>query len=318
MESPRGLGDPSLGGIALVLAEADLVVTLGKRIDFTLGFAGAGICSETCRWIVVDSEAEELERAKLNLGARVTKTIAADPKSVAEALTDRHVSSVEHAEWRRRVAQSLAARSYDPAPTGVPNGAKDELTSLTLCAAVQRHVEANAPSVVISDGGEFGQWAQAETNGTCRVINGPSGAIGGALCYAIAAKKAKKDATVFAFTGDGAFGFHLAEIETAVRAGTPFVVIIGNDRCWNAEHQIQLRDYGPDRLISCGLGDARYDLAVVALGGHGELVTEPSELDAAIERAIASGKPACVNVLIEGLPAPARPAPLPDRAAARA
>ena len=138
-----------------------------------------------------------------------------------------------------------------------------------------------------------------------RLVNGPSGAIGGGLPYGIAAKKAYPDATVFVLMGDGSVGFHLAELETAAREGTPFVLVIGNDACWNAEQQIQLRVYGPDRLIGCGLSDARYDEAARALDGHGEHVTELAALDAALERALASGKPACVNVAIEGLPAPA-------------
>jgi acetolactate synthase I/II/III large subunit len=132
----------------------------------------------------------------------------------------------------------------------------------------------------------------------------PSGAIGGGLCYALAAKKAKPSATVFALMGDGTVGFHLAEFETAARANTPFIAVIGNDECWNAEHQIQLREYGEDRLIGCQLSGARYDEAVRALGGHGEYVTELSQLEPALERAIRSGKVACINVAIEGLPAP--------------
>ena len=64
-------------------------------------------------------------------------------------------------------------------------------------------------------------------------------------------------------------------------------------------------DYGADRLIGCQLSDARYDLAAAALGGHGEYVTRLDELDAALERAVSSGLPACVNVQIEGLAAPA-------------
>ncbi len=105
--------------------------------------------------------------------------------------------------------------------------------------------------------------------------------------------------------GDGTVGFHLAEFETAVRENIPFVVVIGNDGRWNAEHLIQMRDYGPDRLIGCTLSGARYDEAVRALGGHGEFVTDPADLDDALVRAVNSGKVACVNVVIEGIPAPA-------------
>ncbi|MGI9400561.1 MAG: thiamine pyrophosphate-dependent enzyme, partial [Rhizobiaceae bacterium] len=98
------------------------------------------------------------------------------------------------------------------------------------------------------------------------------------------------------------------EFETAARNNVSFIAVIGNDLRWNAEHQIQLRDYGQSRLIGCELSDARYDLAAEALGAHGEFVTDLADLDAALKRAVESGKPACVNVMIEGLPAPG-PAP---------
>ena len=104
--------------------------------------------------------------------------------------------------------------------------------------------------------------------------------------------------------GDGTFGFHMAEFDTAVRYGLPFVAVVGNDATWNAEHQIQLREYGPDRAHGCELLPSRYDLVAQALGGHGELVTRAAELAPALERALASGKPACVNVMIERVPAP--------------
>ena len=109
---------------------------------------------------------------------------------------------------------------------------------------------------------------------------------------------------VIAVMGDGTFGFHMAEFDTAVRCNLPFVAVVGNDATWNAEHQIQLREYGPNRTHGCELLPSRYDLVVQALGGHGELVTSAADLPAALDRAIASGKPACVNVMIERVPAP--------------
>ena len=115
---------------------------------------------------------------------------------------------------------------------------------------------------------------------------------------------AKTQKKVLAIMGDGSIGFHLSEFETAVRYELPFVAIVGNDARWNAEHQIQLRNYGDKRLIGCELTLARYDLAVAGLGGHGEYVTKAEQLTGALERAIASGLPACVNVKLMGLPAP--------------
>ena len=115
---------------------------------------------------------------------------------------------------------------------------------------------------------------------------------------------AEPKAPVFAVLGDGTIGFHLSEFETAVRRKLPFVAVLGNDALWNAESQIQLREYGKERMHGCDLTPARYDLVVAALGGHGEFVESAADLPGAIERALASGKPACINVMIESIAAP--------------
>ena len=137
-----------------------------------------------------------------------------------------------------------------------------------------------------------------------RVNNGVAGSIGSGLPYALAARCAQPQAPVVAVMGDGTVGFHIAEYDTAIRYGLPFVSVIGNDARWNAEYQIQLRDYGPDRLVGCELRPMRYEAVAQAFGGHGELVNEPQAMAAAAQRAHASGLPACLNVMIEGVPAP--------------
>ena len=167
----------------------------------------------------------------------------------------------------------------------------------------QHHVGREA--VLVADGGEFGQWAQACVSAPTRLINGPGGSIGSAVPFAIAAKLARPQATVVAMLGDGTFGFHMAEYDTAVRARLPFVGVVGNDQCWNAEHQIQLRAYGAARAHGCELLPTRYDRVAAALGGHGEQRTTRAELEPALERAAVCGLPACVNVAIERLAAPA-------------
>ena len=205
--------------------------------------------------------------------------------------------SAARAVWRAEANEFLAKRTRNGPPTA-------RITPWEVTQAVQAQIDTATDPVLICDGGEFGQWAQAGLTAPRRVINGLSGAIGGGLSYAIAARASCPGATVFALMGDGTVGFHLAEFETAARYGLPFVAVVGNDRRWNAEHQIQLRDYGPDRLVGCDLSDARYDLAVAALGGHGELVTAQGQLDGALTRAVASGLPALVNVQIDGRSAP--------------
>jgi acetolactate synthase-1/2/3 large subunit len=167
---------------------------------------------------------------------------------------------------------------------------------------------------LICDGGEIGQWPQAALSPPRRLINGVAGAIGAAIPFALAARLAEPKAPVLAVMGDGSFGFHMAEFDTAVRYDLPFIAVVGNDATWNAEHQIQLRDYGAERTHACGLLPSRYDLVAVALGGHGELVTAADALGAALERALAAGKPACLNVMIERVPAPSLQALAPLQA----
>ncbi|MGR3570552.1 thiamine pyrophosphate-binding protein [Brevirhabdus sp.] len=316
MESPRGLKDPALGMLGEVLGRADLVVSLGKPVDFTLGFGATPGFSADARWIVVQPDEAERDRAQHNLGARLDLALAADPRDAARDLiaagTDAGADAgadagTGHADWRAQVRAELARRGFEPDQPGTGSG----ISPAQLCAAVQRQMDAAGGAVMIGDGGEFGQWAQAAVTAPERVINGVSGAIGGGICYALAASRARPGAPVLALMGDGTVGFHLAEFETAARVGAGFVVVIGNDMKWNAEHQIQLRDYGAGRTIGCTLSGARYDLAVAALGGHGEYVTDAAELDAALERALdharSHGTPACVNVMIDGLPAPSGP-----------
>ena len=297
MESPRGLRDPSLGNLGTVLKQADLVVNLGKRVDFTVGFGKPQSIGEGTRWINIASVQHEQDRAQKNLGPSLVRAIMADPRDVVGALSAIDASKPDVSAWRDFVATELAQRSY-------PEVATDHITSQDLCQAVQDQIADHHDTAVICDGGEFGQWASAVTQAQSRIVNGISGAIGGGLCYGFAARLARPDALIFALMGDGSAGFHFAEFETAVRNNMHCVVVIGNDKRWNAEHLIQMRDYGPDRVFGCDLSDARYDLAAQALGAHGEYVTQLSELAPALRRAIDSKKPACVNVMIQGTPAP--------------
>lgn len=301
MESPRGLRDPALGNLARIFPGVDLVLSLGKIIDFTIGFASPPVFAPDCRFMLIDPEKELLQRAKRLLGDNLVIAHHADADIAAESLVaSATMDSYSRAAWRSEVAGAIAPRpemAEDVSPSG-------RILPTALCREVQRILDAADDPILICDGGEFGQWAQACLSAPTRIINGPAGAIGGGLCYAIAAKIFRPGATVVALMGDGTIGFHLSEFETALRCNAPFIAIVGHDARWNAEYQIQLRDYGPDRLIGCELGGTRYDLAAAGLGCHGEIVSRPGELSGALKRAMESGLPACVNVGIEGLPAP--------------
>jgi acetolactate synthase-1/2/3 large subunit len=301
MESPRGLRDPALGAFAEVLRKADLVVYLGKSVDFTTAFASASALGDA-HVIVIDPEAEALSRAARLLQSRLIFSAQADADATAAALIEAAPKpSTGRREWRRTVQEDVCERR----PTSQDLNKTEATGPQTICASLEKTLADYPQALIVMDGGEFGQWAQAFFSGYRRMINGTSGAIGGSICQAIGAKLAKPDIPVIVLLGDGTAGFYFAEFDTAVRVEAPIIAIIGNDARWNAEHLIQLNSFGPDRLIGCELNaDARYDLAAAALGCHGDYVTEDAKLGPAFERAIASGKPACVNIAMAGLPAP--------------
>lgn len=302
MESPRGINDPSLGAFAEVLAEADLILLLGKQLDFTLRFGRAPAIAAGCRWIVLDPDPALIERAARTQRGRLILAALAGPHEAAMALAQGRLDA-DHAGWTAQVEATIAHR---PATWEAHRGkASGAIHPVTLCHALAPYLQRDPDAVLVSDGGEIGQWAQALLSAPNRVINGVAGAIGPSIPFAMAARRARPDSTVLAVLGDGTFGFHMAEFDTAVRHNLPFVAVVGNDSRWNAEHQIQLREYGAQRAHGCSLAPAtRYDLVATALGGHGEFVQDAAELPAALERAFASGKPACINVLIEGQAAP--------------
>jgi acetolactate synthase-1/2/3 large subunit len=104
---------------------------------------------------------------------------------------------------------------------------------------------------------------------------------------------------VVVVSGDGSFGLNAMEFDTAVRHGVPITCVVVNDQAWGMIKHGQEICYGGDRCVGSGLGPVRYDRVVEALGGHGEFVTKEADIRPALERALSSGKPACVNVLTD-------------------
>ena len=295
MESPRGVNDPWLHGAVSALAEADVVLLVGKRLDFALRFGEAPAFAPGAQFLQIDADPAALQPKRVALAA------AADPVAAIEALTALGTGT----EWKHRPwGDDVLARRRATAPewAALREASTTPMHPLRVCASLQPYLDDGA--VLINDGGEFGQWTQAGLETDSRLINGLAGSIGSAIPMACAAKLVEPSRAVLCVVGDGTFGFHALELDTAARHGLPIVVVIGNDARWNAEHQLQLTQYGPARTVGCDLTPRRYEAIAPALGGHGELVQRPEQLSPALARAFTSGLPACVNIIIDGVAAP--------------
>jgi acetolactate synthase-1/2/3 large subunit len=167
-------------------------------------------------------------------------------------------------------------------------------------AALNDFIDEN--TIIIGDGGDIvsacakvidvtrpGQWLDP----------GPLGCLGVGAPFAIAAKQLYPEKRVLIINGDGSFGFNGFEFDTAVRFKLPIVSIVGNDSGWGQIRNPQIQMVGKERAAASSLAPTRYDKVVEAMGGYGEHIDDPNDLAGALERAFASGKPACIDVTID-------------------
>jgi thiamine pyrophosphate-dependent acetolactate synthase large subunit-like protein len=100
-------------------------------------------------------------------------------------------------------------------------------------------------------------------------------------------------------SGERAAGGEARQILTMVRHGLAIVTVVNNDRQWGMSAHGQELIYGADKRVVTDLGATRYDLAAAGFGCHAEHVERPEDLVPALRRALAAGRPACVNVMTD-------------------
>ena len=272
----------------LLKQRADLVVVLGTPLDFRLGFGRFGAAQVAH---VVDSPAAT---------ARRTSTCPRRPATPARAAGLRRPRRRARRS-RARGSPSCATPSNAPRPPTPSCSSADgaPIKPSRIYGELGKRLADDA--VVICDGGDFasyaGKFVEVHQPG-CWLDTGPYGCLGNGMGYAIAARVARPDSQIAVLLGDGAAGFSLMDADTLVRHGLPVVMIVGNNGMWGLEKHPMQAIYGWD--VACDLQPGcRYDEVVRALGGAGELVTEPGEIGPALDRAFASGVPYLVNVVTD-------------------
>jgi acetolactate synthase I/II/III large subunit len=274
------------------LGGADLIVLVGTPLDFRLNYGLPPLIPASARLIWLDVTPEQIGVNRTpdvgiagDVGAVLEQLVAASPAGVGR---DGWLATVRAAEQQAR-EQEEALMASDQVP----------IHPLRLCRELRDALERDA--YVIGDGGDIVSFG-------ARVINawlpghwvdaGPLGTLGAGTGYAIAARIAHPDKQVAVLFGDGAFGLNGMEFETMARHELPVVAVIGNDGQWAQIKHPQKAILGHSTAADLAPG-IRYDRMVRALGGYGELVKRPKDIRPAIERAFASGLPACVNVLTD-------------------
>jgi len=287
---------------AVALGEADLVIVAGTPLDFRLGYGSFGGRNGTPPARVVhlaDAPAQVATHCELaasaagNLAA-IFAGLAAEAQPATAGSADR---AARGQDWLPRLQQLSA----DAIAADAPLLASDArpIHPLRIYGELGGLLEQDA--VVIGDGGDFvsyaGKYVEPQQPGGW-LDPGPYGCLGTGLGYAIAARIARPQAQVVLLLGDGAAGFSLMDVDTLVRHRLPVVMICGNNGIWGLEKHPMQALYGYDVAADLQPG-CRYDQVVTALGGGGELVTDPDDIRPALRRAFDSGVPYLVNIVTD-------------------
>lgn len=278
------------------LSKADAIVVIGTPMDFRLAYGKRFSAEATI--IQVDNDPMELGRNR-----DVQIPVESDTKAFLQALiAELEGGQYNHDEWLAQL------RTEEDKTRGQMEewmaSDRNPIHPLRLCAEIANFVDEN--TVVVGDGGDIvshaskilpvnlpGQWYDP----------GPFGTLGVGTGFCMAINSVYPNKRIIMVNGDGAFGLNGFDFDTFVRFNIPVVSIVGNDRQWGQIAVGQKAMYGKERAVATVLGDnCRYDKIVEGMGGHGEYVTEPGQIRPAIQRALDSGKPACVNVIMDQEP----------------
>ena len=276
-----------LGARGQAFREADVILTIGTRFNFIVSYGQAPRYAADVKVIQIDTDATEIGRNRpIDLG------IVADAKVALSALTAgaKEAGLRGPDTWAAQLSETHESKQQQSREMAESDATP--IHPLRVANELVNFVDRDAIFAV--DGMEtlnFGrQWIPSYVEGA-RLNSGPNGCMGTGIPFAMGAQVAAPGRQVVAFVGDGSFLMNVQEFDTMVRHNLPVVAVISNNGGWTGGS-----NKTPGRTLGHG---QRYHDVVEALGGHGELVTDPEGIRPAIERAFASGKPSCVNVHVE-------------------
>ena len=274
-----------------VMGQADLVVTVGRRLDFQLAYGSPAVFgqAEFVRIADCTGELRDNRRGKVELFANPALALQAilDAAPATQPASDPAWLAGLRQQHEQRSAKLLTAMRE------APPGSDGRMHPNRVLAALRDALPSNA--IVVADGGDFLSFARVGLPAQTYLDPGSLGCIGVGTPFGIAASLACPDRVVVVATGDGAFGFNAMEIDTAVRHKAPVLVVVANNGAWAIEVRDQQETHG--KVVGTQLQFADHAAMALAFGMHAQRVTSPEELPEAIERALAN-RPALLDIVV--------------------
>ena len=274
-----------------VMGDADVVLTIGRRLDFQLAYGSPAIfgAAQFVRIADIPSEIRDNRRGTVEILASAAPTLQA----LLEVAGNR-ISAVDR-PWAAKLRASHVerARKLQTSMAATPPGSDGRLHPNSVIAALQDAMGSEA--IVITDGGDFLSFARVGLSAPAMLDPGPFGCIGIGVPYGIAASLAFPARPVIVATGDGAFGFNAMEIDTAVRHKAPVLIVVANNGAWQIEVHDQAITHG--KVVGTRLQFSDYAAMARSFGMHAERVESQDQLQPAISRALAN-RPALLDVVV--------------------
>lgn len=287
--------------------EADVVVMVGCRLDNQMNFGNPPFIQPHTKLVCVNGSHEELE---YNIGADVQ--LLSDPGAFLDALEDKggnwsnwlEIQRQRRSDWVKEWSEHIASETADDEAQG------RKMHPLQLALDVQD--EMNDGDWLVFDGGNTHFWNEIATNIAAArgrklggiLHPGNYSLLGVGVSFALAAKNTHPDKTVVLVTGDGAFLSGGLSVEACFQESIPIVVVVDNNGGLDCISQQQERLFDSGQHFATDFRDIPFHTLFEGMGGYGELVTERKDLRGAVQRAMASGKTACVNVKCRGVISP--------------
>jgi len=275
----------------------DIIINIGVYSDYQMGFYKAPVFPEDTAVVNIVKDVEQNTAS----GGKQVLTVESDIKEALLGLTE-YISDLDPVDYSSWVIELKEESEIFWERIMKQESTNKKVNPVFLIQTIKKVIKKD--SIIVLDGSNAMFWGSLlfECNFPGQVIIGPDGTFGPMGCgipLALAAKQAAPDKDVVLYTGDGSFGFNAIEIDTAIRWNIPVMIVIHNDLAWGFCKTTQQALYGDSNTANVDLEAGNYDKMVVALGGYGELILSEENLENSLDKALHSGKIACLNVMID-------------------
>ena len=282
---------------SFVLAEADVVMIVGARLNWLLSHGKGKTWGGPKQFIQIDISPTEAD-SNVAIAAPVIGDIGSCMSAMLAGISSGFTKP--SAEWtgaiaerrEKNMAKMAATLDKNPSPMNYHSALR------AIRDVLKTHPDIN----LVNEGAnalDFTRSIVDQYQPRKRFDSGTWGIMGIGMGYSVGAAIVS-GLPVVAIEGDSAFGFSGMELETVCRYQLPITTIIFNN---NGIYKGSDPNLNPklktDVAVSAFVKGARYDKMIEAFGGVGYHVTTPAELTKALTEAIAAGKPALINAVID-------------------